>query len=187
MHADFRPEVTPETCTACKRCVKACPVAAIVIGPDRVAAVDLDTCYGCGECVAVCPYGAIATQWKTTPEALQEKIVEHVAGAIAGKEGKVVYLSFITSVSPDCDCWNFSDAPVVADVGVLAATDPIAIAQAAYDLITEAAGLPGGRGEGLAPGADKFARITGVDGTVAMAYGERMGLGSRDYDLRSLE
>ena len=187
MHADFSPEVTPETCTACKRCVKACPVSAIVIGPDKFAIVDHDTCYGCGECVAVCPYGAIATQWKTTPEALQEKIVEHVAGAVAGKEGKVVFLSFVTSVSPDCDCWNFSDAPVVADIGVLAATDPIAIDQAAYDLIVEAAGLPGGRGEGLAAGADKFTLITGVDGTVAMSYGESMGLGSRDYELRSLD
>jgi uncharacterized Fe-S center protein len=187
MHADFQPEVNPEICTACKRCVDACPVQAIAIGPDRVAVVALETCYGCGECVAVCPNGAIATQWKTTPEALQEKIVEHVAGAIAGKEGKVVFLSFITGVSPDCDCWNFSDAPVVADIGVLASSDPIAIDQAAYDLIVDAAGIPGGRGEGLAAGADKFTVITGVDGTVAMAYGESMGLGSRDYELRTLD
>jgi len=187
MHADFSPEVTPEKCTACKRCVKACPVQAIVIGPDKFAVVDHVTCYGCGECVAVCPYGAIATQWTTTPEAIQEKIVEHVAGAIAGKEGKVVYLSFVTNVSPDCDCWSFSDAPVVADIGVLASTDPIAIDQAAYDLIVAAAGLPGGRGEGMASGSDKFTQITGVDGTVAMVYGEQMGLGSRDYELRILE
>ena len=187
MHADFKPEVTPETCTACKRCVKACPVSAIIIGPDRFAVVDLETCYGCGECVAVCPEGAIATDWKTTPEAIQEKIVEHVAGAIAEKDGKVVYLSFVTGVSPDCDCWNFSDAPVVADIGVLATTDPVAIDQAAYDLVVAASGLPGGRGEGLAPGADKFALITGVDGTIAMAYAEQMGLGSREYELKTLE
>jgi uncharacterized Fe-S center protein len=91
MHSDFTPEVTAEKCTACRRCVQWCPVDAIVIGPDRVAVVDFDTCYGCGECVASCPYGAIATQWKTTPDALQQKIVEHVAGALAGKEGKVLY------------------------------------------------------------------------------------------------
>jgi uncharacterized protein len=187
MHADFSPEVTAEKCTACKRCVNACPVAAIVIGQNRFAVVDHDVCYGCGECVAVCPEGAIAVQWKTTPEALQEKIVEHVAGAIAGKEGKVVYVSFVTNVSPDCDCWNFSDASVVADIGVLASADPIAIDQAAYDLIVQAAGLPGGRGDGMASGSDKFTLITGVDGTVAMAYGERMGLGLREYELRTLD
>lgn len=187
MHADFKPEVTHEKCTACKKCVKACPVSAIIIGPDRFAVVDYSTCYGCGECVAVCPYAAIGTQWKTTPEAIQEKIVEHMAGALDGKDGKVVYLSFVTNVSPDCDCWSFSDAPVVADIGVLASTDPVAIDQAAYDLVVAASGLPGGRGEGMAPGADKFTAITGVDGTVAMAYAEEMALGSRAYELKTLE
>jgi len=183
MHADFRPEVTATACTACGRCVKWCPVAAIAINPDRVAEVDFAVCYGCGECVASCPYGAIATQWKTTPEALQEKIVEHVAGAVAGKAGKVMYLSFVTAVSPDCDCWNFSDAPIVGDIGVLASTDPVAIDQAAYDLVTAAAGLPGSRGEGMGPGTDKFTTVTGVDGTAAMAYAEKLGLGTREYEL----
>ncbi len=187
MHADFRPEVSAKTCTACKRCVQWCPVGAIAIGPDKVAVVDYEVCYGCGECVAACPYGAIATQWKTTPEALQEKIVEHVAGAVAGKDGKVLYLSFVTAVSPDCDCWNFSDAPVVPDIGVLASTDIVAIDQAAYDLVSAATGLPGSRGEGMAAGSDKFTAITGVDGTHAIAYAQQMGLGSCEYELVTVE
>jgi uncharacterized Fe-S center protein len=187
MHSDFRPEVTAEKCTACARCVKWCPVTAIAINPDRVAEVDFSLCYGCGECVASCPYGAIAIQWKTTPEAIQEKIVEHVAGAVRGKQGKVVYLSFVTAVSPDCDCWNFSDAPIVGDVGVLASTDPVAIDQAAYDLVTSASGLPGSRGEGMGAGTDKFVAVTGVDGTAAMAYAEKLGLGTRKYELVSME
>ena len=187
MHADFSPDVVAEKCTACARCVKWCPVNAITIGPDRVATIDHEPCYGCGECVASCPYGAIAVCWKTTPEDIQEKIVEHVAGVLAGKQGKVVYLSFITNVSPDCDCWNFSDAPVVADIGVLASTDIVAIDQAAYDLIVAAQGLPGGQGEGMPSGADKFTAITGVDGTIGIRYAEKMGLGTREYELRHLE
>jgi len=183
MHSDFRPEVTAANCTACKRCVQWCPVDAITIGPDRVAVVDYEVCYGCGECVASCAFNAIATQWKTTPEAIQEKIAEHTAGALAGKEGKVVYLSFLTNISPDCDCWNFSDASVVPDIGVLASTDPIAIDQAAYDMVRAATGLPGSRGEGMAPGDDKFQRITGIDGTIAMVHGERLGLGTREYEI----
>jgi len=187
MHADFSPEVTAEKCTACGRCVKWCPVEAIAIGPDRIATIDHEVCYGCGECVASCPSGAIGVCWKTTPEALQEKIVEHVAGAVSEKQGKVVYLSFVTNVSPDCDCWSFSDAPVVADIGVLASTDIVAIDQAAYDLIVAANGLPGGRGEDLASGSDKFAHITGVDGTIGIRYAEEMGLGTREYELRQLD
>ncbi|MHB9004264.1 MAG: DUF362 domain-containing protein [Coriobacteriia bacterium] len=183
MHADFKPETDHEQCNACGRCEKWCPVGAISIGPDRVVRIDYDICYGCGECVAACAYGAIATQWKTEPEAIQEKIVEHVAGAVAGKEGKVVYLSFVMNVSPDCDCWNFSDAGVVADIGVLASTDVVAIEQAAVDLITGAVGLTGTRGEGLVAGVEKFKAITGVDGNRAIEYAEEMGLGSRAYDL----
>ena len=187
MHADFKPDVIAAKCTACGRCQKRCPVGAIVVGPDRVAVVDFETCYGCGECVAACSFGAIGIQWKTTPEALQEKIVEHVMGAVAGKEGKVVYLSFVNAVSPDCDCWSFSDAPIVGDIGVLASTDIVAIAQAAYDLVTAAHGLPGSRGEGLQPGDDKFTSVTGVDGTAAIRYAEKHGLGNTVYELITVE
>jgi hypothetical protein len=187
MHADFKPEVTAEERTACARCVKWCPVGAITIGPDRVAVIDYEVCYGCGECVAACPYGAIATQWKTDATLLQEKIVEHAAGALAGKDGKVVYLSFVTAVSPDCDCWSFSDAPIVPDQGMLASTDIVAIEQAAYDLVTAASGLGGSRGEGMAAGEDKFTAITGVDGTRVITYAEEMGLGSRGYELVTVD
>jgi len=186
MHSDLKPQVNAEKCTACKKCVKACPVHAIEIH-HKVAVIDYDLCYGCGECVATCAYGAIGIQWKTEPDAIQEKIVEHCAGALADKEGKVVYISFVTNVSPDCDCWHFSDAPVVADIGVLASTDLVAIDQAAYDLVVQAAGLPGSLGEGMARGADKFTTITGIDGTGAMRYAEQHGLGSRAYELKTVE
>jgi uncharacterized Fe-S center protein len=187
MHSDVRPEVGAEACTACGRCVKRCPVGAIAIGPDRVAEVDYDVCYGCGECVAACPSGAIAVQWKTSALDLQEKIVEHAAGALAGKDGKVVHLAFVNAVSPDCDCWSFSDAPIVGDIGVLASTDIVAIDQAAYDLVTAASGLPGSRGEGLASGQDKFTAVTGVDGTAIIGYAESMGLGTTEYELVTVE
>ncbi len=186
MHSDLKPQVKEEKCTACKRCVKSCPVDAIRI-VDKVAVIDYELCYGCGECVAACPYGAIGIQWKTEPEAIQEKMVEHCAGALAEKSGKVLYLSFVTNVSPDCDCWGFSDAAVVADIGVLASTDLVAIDQAAYDLVTAASGLPGSRGEGLDSGVDKFREITGIDGTVSMRYAEERGMGTRSYELKTLE
>lgn len=187
MHSDLKPEVAGEKCTACGRCVKWCPIEAIAIAPDRVARIDYELCYGCGECVASCPYGAIGIQWKTEPAALQQKIVEHVAGAVAGKEEKVVYISFVMNVSPDCDCWHFSDASVVPDIGVLASTDIVAIDQAAYDLINKATGLPGTRGEGMGSGTDKLHEITGVDPTLELDYAERHGLGTRSYELRTLD
>lgn len=186
MHSDLKPQVAADKCTACNRCVKSCPVNAIAT-VDKLAVIDYDLCYGCGECVAACPHGSIGIQWKTEPQAIQEKIVEHCAGALDGKEGKVIYLSFVTNVSPDCDCWNFSDASIVPDIGVLASTDLVAIDQAAYDLVLEANGLAGSRGDGMGAGTDKFREITGIDGTVVMRYAEEHGLGTRSYDLRTLE
>lgn len=186
MHADFQPDVQAEKCTACGRCVTWCPVDAIEV-VDRVAVVDFDPCYGCGECVAACPEGAIAADWSTDAKVLQEKMVEHAAGALAGKDGKVVYLSFVTRVTPDCDCWHFSDAALVPDIGALASDDPVAIDQAAYDLVTQAAGLPGTKADGMGPGVDKFAEVSGVDGTWALEYAQKMGLGSRAYELETLD
>jgi len=186
MHADFEPHPSADKCTACGRCVQWCPVNAITIGPDRVAVVDYELCYGCGECVAACTFGAIAIDWKTDEASIQEKIVEHVAGAIAAKPTKIIYLSFVTNVTPECDCWVFSDAPVVADVGVLASTDIVAIDQASYDLVAQAPGLPNTAGEGMAAGADKFAALSGIDGTRAMRYAEEKGLGSRAYELKTV-
>lgn len=183
MHADFHPDVDAEKCTACGRCARWCPVGAIEVGPSGYAVVDDSVCYGCGECVAACPYGAIGIQWTTDHTSIQEKIVEHAAGVLSGKDGKIVYLSFVTDVSPECDCWTFTDAPIVPDLGVLASTDIVAIEQAAYDLVVQAPGVSGSRGEGLASGADKFQAVTGVDGTHAIAYAEEMGLGTRRYEL----
>jgi uncharacterized Fe-S center protein len=92
----------------------------------------------------------------------------------------------VTNVSPDCDCWHFSDASVVPDIGVLASTDIVAVDQAAYDLVNAAPGLPGTRGEGLGEGVDKFTTITEIDGTHCMAHAEKLGLGTRSYELKTL-
>jgi uncharacterized Fe-S center protein len=70
---------------------------------------------------------------------------------------------------------------------VLASTDIVAIDQAACDLVTQAAGLPGSRGEGMAPGDDKFVALTGVDGSAALVYAEAMGLGTREYHLHRVD
>ncbi len=185
MHADFRPEIIVDKCTRCGRCVEGCSVAAMKLERDS-AVVDLEVCIGCGECVARCAYGAIDIQWKTDSQVAQEKIVDHASAVLDAKKNKVLYLTWVTNITPDCDCWDFSDAPIVGDIGVLASLDPVAIDQAAFDLVLAAPGAVGGRGEGMAPGEDKFAKITGVDGLRTLEYAEQRGLGTRQYVLKTI-
>lgn len=180
MHSDLVPEVDAERCTRCGECVDFCPVACITLAPSAI--IDRETCIGCGECTATCRYGAIATQWSTDSTSIQERVVEHFAGAVKGKEGKVGYLTFVMSVTPDCDCWQFADAPIVADQGILASTDPVAIEQAAWDLVTAAPPLPASRlGGSAAP--EKFEALHGVDPGPILDYAVNLGLGSRKYEL----
>jgi len=184
MHSDVLPSVDAEKCTHCYKCIKWCPASAISVDPaTRAAVIDHDICYGCGECVAACNYEAIAISWQTDPHSLQEKMIEHTAGIITGKPDKMIYLSFLTDITPECDCWSYSDAPIVPDIGLLASRDMIAIDQAAYDMVTQAVGNAGSDGAGLHAGSDKFTEVSGTDGTHAIAYGEQFGLGTRHYEI----
>jgi uncharacterized Fe-S center protein len=190
MHSGVKPHVVAEKCINCGKCINWCGSHCIStrVGADgkRASWIDQGCCVGCGECVAACAYGAIEVNWETDAGEFLERLVEHAAGALQGKDGKMAYLSFITDVSPECDCFAMSDAAIVSDIGVLAARDIVAIDQAAYDLVCQATGLPGSRGEGLASGEDKFQAVTGTDGAHAMIYAEGMGLGSRHYELKTI-
>lgn len=186
MHSGVKPSVTEDACVRCGRCIKWCPVACIAMGPmpEDKAFINSDACVGCGECVAACSYGAIAINWDTNADEFQEKMVEHVAGALKDKQNKTIYLSFLTNITPECDCWSFSDASVVPDIGLLASRDIVAIDQASYDMVTEAVGNAGSQGSGLESGVDKFKAMHGVDGSVAMRYAEDLRLGTRLYEIK---
>jgi hypothetical protein len=103
-----------------------------------------------------------------SPALVQEKIAEYAFGAVKGK--KSGYFNFITSVSPNCDCFDHNDPPIVPDIGVLASMDPVAIDQASADLVNQ--------------GDDKFrALYPNVDWTIQLDYAEKIGLGSRQYEI----
>lgn len=183
MHSDVLPRVKHDKCTGCSLCVKWCPVQATSV-TDKKASIDEQKCIGCGECSVTCPSGAIKVNWKTTPEVMQEKMAEFSLGAIKGKENKVGYISFLTNISPLCDCCGWNDAAVVSDIGILASRDPVAIDQAAVDLVNQQPVLPNTVLDGREDVKDKFGAIhEGVDWSVQLVHGERIGLGTRKYNL----
>src|SRR3990170_229761 len=132
-HSNCAPRVEPAGCTGCGECVLVCPVDAIDMG--AVAVIREKACIGCGHCIGACPEGVINVQWNEGTSILQEKMAEHAKGALKGKAGMCAYVNFITQVSPECDCYGHTDAPIVPDIGLLASTDPVAIDQASVDLV----------------------------------------------------
>jgi hypothetical protein len=171
MHADVKPKVDPAICIGCGKCSRWCQPGAIKVVGER-AQIDLSLCQGCGECIVTCPQQAIAVDWGTDTKLMQEKIAEYAFGALAGKEGKVGFINFIMNITPDCDCWGYSDAALMPDVGIAASTDPVALDQASIDLVNEVAGR------------DVFKEThKNVDWSVQLAHAEKIGLGHRDYEL----
>lgn len=185
MHSDMLPMVKQEKCKACSRCHQWCPTGAIAVGELKMAVVDEKLCIGCGECTVTCPHGAIGVNWRNNQkDALQEKMAEYAAGVLKNKKGKAGFITFLNNITPDCDCFSFSDAPVVRDIGILASLDPVAIDQACIDLVNRERGLPGSKLEGREAAEDKFrALYPDIDWSRQLEYGVEIGLGSRDYEL----
>lgn len=187
MHASVEPEVEAEECIACGKCAKWCAHDAIVV--QEIAEIDLDQCVGCGECLVTCPTGAISTQFDDAPAAVQERMAEFTLGAVKDKEDKVGYINFVMNVSPDCDCAPWSDRPIVSDVGLLASKDPVAIDQAAFDLVNQKRGnKDSALQKNYAPGENKFTGVhPDIDCEAQLKHGEKIGLGTRDYQLIELD
>jgi uncharacterized Fe-S center protein len=116
-------------------------------------------------------------------------MAEYALGALTGKDKKRLFVNFITQVSPACDCYGHSDAPIVPDLGILASTDPVALDQACADLVNQARGLPDtAMITGHAPGCDKFRGVhPKINWEEQLEHGEKVGLGRRTYELIRLE
>ena len=173
-----------EQCIGCGECQDHCSQHAIAMVEEQ-ARIDTDACIGCGECILICPNEAIEVQWDQAIPVFLENMVEYTMGVLANKAQKSFFINFITDVSPACDCYPTNDAPIVKNIGVVASTDPVAIDQASVDLVNAEPALAGSQlTTNTAPGQDKFRGIyPKVDWAVQLDYAERLGLGSRTYEL----
>ncbi len=183
-HSDVSPKIKKKKCVGCGECVNHCASKAIVL-KEKKATINAKKCVGCGECILICPNEAIDVSWSKNVPLLQKKMTEYALAVLKGKEKSSFFINFLTDISPACDCYGHSDAPIVHDVGIVASKDPIAIDQASADLVNQQAGTAAScLNEGLHPGEDKFRAVyPKVDWTVQLDHGEKIGLGSREYEL----
>ena len=187
MHSTVSPQVKAENCIACGECAAHCSQQALTVNEDQ-AVIDEEKCIGCGECILICPNEAIDIRWDQEIPTFLEGMVEYTAGVLKNKAGRGLFVNFINDVSPACDCYPANDAPIVKNIGILASRDPVAVDQAAVDLVNAEPGLAGTRlTANTEPGGDKFKGLyPKVDWPIQLAYAEKLGLGSRTYSLEQV-
>jgi hypothetical protein len=182
-----KPYTISNLCIGCGKCTRVCPKTAITLA-DKKSQIDKGKCIGCFECMTVCPSHAIDIDWETEIPLFTERMIEYAYGAVQGKEKKIGYISFLTRITPDCDCVPWSDASIVPDIGILASKDPVAIDAAASDLVNQQQGF---KNTFLSahhhPGEDKFTGLRpNTDGPRQLNYAQELGMGSREYELVKL-
>ena len=187
LHSGSSPRIYEKNCTGCRVCEKYCAYDAIRVGKDKIAHIDYEKCVGCGQCVAVCQYDASRVVWQSTSEKACKRITEYAYAVIKDKPS--FHINFIMNVSPDCDCWDTNDYPIVPDLGIAASFDPVALDKACADLVTEAPALPGSKimdinSDSYMRGQDKFKHShPDTFWQAGIEHGVKIGLGSSDYEI----
>lgn len=118
-----------------------------------------------------------------TPENGQDGFLESMAGAaqsvhdyFKARKG-IVYINVMNNLSVDCDCDGNPDAPKMKNIGILASLDPVALDQACLDLVFNHKSTEGDDSQPL------IERIISRHGTHTVDYAERLGLGTKKYEL----
>jgi uncharacterized Fe-S center protein len=104
-------------------------------------------------------------------ENFQEKIAEYAAVVLRNKNAS--YVNFLNHISAFCDCHgSIKNEPIIADIGVLAGTDPVSVDQASIDLI-----------KANSTNGEEQKIFHGIDPNICLAYAQEIGLGRREYEI----
>jgi len=95
--------------------------------------------------------------------------------------GKVIYINVMNNMSVDCDCDGDPEKPELKDMGIVASLDPVAVDQACLDMVFNYQGKPGDDNKPL------IQRINRQHGTYITDYAQLIGLGSKTYQLISID
>lgn len=184
LHSGESPVIVADNCTGCRICERNCAQYAVKVESDKIAHIDYAMCTGCGQCIAVCQFDASRPGSDSSSEVVNRRIAEYASAAIKDKPN--FHINFIMDVSPNCDCWNFNDYPLVPDIGIAASFDPVALDMACADMVKAAPALPGSSiysGKSLED-EDKFRKMHPQTNWMAgLEHAEKMGLGNREYQV----
>jgi uncharacterized protein len=174
-------------CTRCQQCAEICPLNSIEFKNSEFT-YDTETCWHCGRCSRVCQEGALTLP--QDDETFMKSMAEAAAAVLSTfNKGKVVYINILFQVQPECDCMPVADVPVVQDQGIMVSDDLVAIEQASVDMLRQATPLPQSAAEDakLGPGDDILAKLNPRPLQHQIDECERLGLGTKNYELITIE
>ena len=182
MHSSGKPVVDQDKCIGCGKCVENCAHNGPHIENGKCTILKYK-CTGCGRCINVCPMHAIHADYAIANELLNCKIAEYAKAVVDGRPS--FHIALAVDVSPCCDCHNFSDVPIVPNVGMFASFDPVALDTACADMINVQPVNPNSviAHEHDHPHDHFTAAHPDTDWRAAVEHGEAIGLGTTHYEL----
>jgi len=189
MHSNGKPTIYEDKCRGCKRCMRECANGGLVYDETKKKmTLNAANCAGCGRCIAACNFDAIEFVSGNAIPVLDAKMAEYTKAVCAGRDN--FHISLIIDVSPYCDCHSENDAPILPNIGMLASFDPVALDQACADLCLKAEPISDSvLGDHIHDCSfedhhDHFKNTSPEsEWKYQLEHGEKIGLGTRDYEL----
>lgn len=115
--------------------------------------------------------------WTGDHDSFLESMADAAEAVVRHFNGNMVFINVMKNMSVDCDCCSVAEDPCMADIGILASLDPIAIDRACLDLVYASDD----------PGRDHLLeRIESRNGAHTVDAATELGFGSKDYELVKL-
>jgi uncharacterized Fe-S center protein len=166
-----------------------CPYGAIVDDKDNPGGLHLhyEQCNQCMRCqkIANGAFEIKRSNFMAFPEVndISAKLVLDTF-----EPGNTTFINIATHMTPVCDCFGFTGLPILPDAGIFGSDDIVALEQATLDMLARTPII-----EANLPGMMEIVKREGhplqwihgqyKDPYEQLAIAERMGLGSRQYEL----
>jgi len=112
--------------------------------------------------------------WGSDHDSFLEAMADSAKSIVDYFDGKIAYVNVMMNMSVDCDCCAKAEDPCIADIGILASLDPVAIDKACLDLVYACDDPNKGH---------LIERIESRNGSLTVNAAEKLGIGSKEYDL----
>ena len=120
--------------------------------------------------------GRAETGFEGDHETFLKSLADSANGIMDYMGDNVIYINIANNISVDCDCDAHPADPCMADIGIFASTDPLAVDKACIDAIKNAPN-----------NEELLERINRQTGLNTLAYSNNIGMGSLEYDLVDID